>query len=201
MILNSLFTDGAAIFTMPAIVGGGFLLIRFLLTLVGGHDGGHDGDSHGWTDVGSHHEHGHEHTADQAFNFLSLQNICAFAMGFGTVGLACFRGTGLSWNLSLGLGAAGGAAMTLLLVVLTRTVTGLSSSGTIPISEAMGAEGDVYIGVPAAGAGTMGKVRVVLREQMKMLNAVGQNGPIETNRRVRVVQVNGDNSVTVAAIE
>ncbi|UCD76566.1 MAG: hypothetical protein JSV91_06500, partial [Phycisphaerales bacterium] len=63
----------------------------------------------------------------------------------------------------------------------------------------VGHEGSVYVTVPAAGKGR-GRVRVVIGDRQRMYSAISEGGELARNSQVRVVRVNEDNTLTVAAI-
>jgi len=182
------FGDNALWFTFPAFLGTAFLLLRFLLLSIGG--GGDIDDGH---DVGLDQ---HAHGAD-GLKLLSLQTAIAFCMGFGWAGLIGYRG--LQWGIpaSIGIGAVGGIFMMWLMAFLLRAAMELQSSGNVNVQSAIGLEGTVYVTVPATGKGT-GQITLVIGEQQRTYSAVSADEELPRNARVRVLSVNGDNSVLVA---
>jgi len=63
----------------------------------------------------------------------------------------------------------------------------LQSSGTLNLNSAVGAEGRVYLTIPAGGTG---KVQVVIQERMLELDAQSENGEeIRTDENVTVVRL------------
>lgn len=194
-MLNLLFDNGAAWFAVPALVGTGIFILRLIFMLSGGaHDLGLDIDP-GVGDLGHHGD------ADpgSAFKALSFQGISAFAMGFGWGGLGGYRGMDWSMTLSLVCAIGAGVAMVWTLALLLKAVYDLQSSGNVAINDALGAEGDVYVGVPARGEGR-GQVRVVLNSRQRIYNAVSDAGPVPSQARVRVTAVNQDNTLTVSPV-
>lgn len=196
--MQELFFDGHALwFTIPAFVGSAFFLLRMILMLVGGViDVDLDGDADvDLTDVDV--EHG---DSTEAFKFLSVQSILAFAMGFGWAGLGALKGSAVeNMALVLLIAVAGGVAMVWLLTLLLKAVADLQSSGNISIQTALGLEGTVYASVPARGKGK-GRIRLVIEERQRMYSAITEGDELPTNTRVRVTRVNSDNTLTVAAI-
>ncbi|TAH34876.1 MAG: hypothetical protein EYC70_13800 [Planctomycetota bacterium] len=197
-----IFLDGPALwFTVPALLGTMFFLVRLVLLALGGDHGdfgaGHvdaGGLVHGGMD--SADPAGHHADSGMAAQYLSVQGITAFFMGFGWAGLSAYAGFG--WRLvpSFGVALAGGVLMTLLVATLFRGVRRLEASGTLNLDAAMGAAGEVYLTVPARGKG-QGQVRVVLADRQRIVNAVSDGSELPTRSRVRVVRVNTDNTVTV----
>lgn len=210
-MLDSLASDYAAIFTVPAVAGSFFFIARLVMMLIGAgmgedfgegamDDGGLDhggGMDHG-EGAGTHDHHGSDST--QAFKVLSLQTIAGFVMGFGWGGLGAYRG--LEWPITMSFFAAiaGGVLIVWLLTMLLKSIRLLHASGNIPIDAAVGCAGSVYTGVPARGAGR-GKVRLIVNNRSRIFNAVSAGDELPRHTRVRVVVVNRDNTVTVAPEE
>lgn len=181
------FGDFALWFTAPAFLGTGFLLLRFLLLSFGG-----GMDIEGGDDVGIDH---HAHGAD-GLKLVSVQTVIAFFMGFGWAGLIGYRG--LQWGVpaSIGMGVIGGVFMMWLMAFLLRAALELQSSGNVHAQSTVGLEGTVYIAVPGSGRGT-GQVTLVVGDKQRTFQAKSDE-ELPRNTRVRVLAVNGDNSLTVA---
>src|ERR1051326_5850420 len=129
------FSNGAAWFSVPAFIGSAFFLLRIVMLLAGaGHHLGLDGHM----DVG--HDGGPDQHTDssQDFQWLSIQSIASFAMGFGWGALGGLHG--LHWDMARSalVGCAGGAGMVYLLAVVLRGMADLQTSGNIPIQSAVG---------------------------------------------------------------
>lgn len=181
-----LIADGAAWFTVPAVAGTIFFLLRLVMLLVGG-DSGIDVDAD--ADI--------THTdPTEVFKVLSVQSVAAFMMGFGWGGIAGLRGFGWEWPQSLLTGLVVGAAMVWLLAILLKAVYDLQSSGNIQIADAVGAEGRVYADIPARGEGR-GQVQLIVSGRQRMFTAVSDGEAMPSQTRVRVTRVNQDRSVTV----
>ena len=78
---------------------------------------------------------------------------------------------------------------------MLRAMNELQASGNISIRTALGCEGDVYVTVPSDGVG--GQVRVTLDSRQRIYNAVTRGEDLATGTRVKVVNVNDDNTLTV----
>lgn len=185
---NLFFNDYALWFSGPALLGTAFLVLRFLLLSIGA-----GLDVEGGDDVGiDHHAHGTD-----GMKLFSVQTVIAFFMGFGWAGLIGYRG--LEWGIpaSMGLGAVGGIFMMWLMAFLLRAAMELQSSGNVDARAAIGREGTVYVTVPVSGKG-MGQVTLVIGDQQRTYNAVSSDEELVRNTRVRVLSVNGDNSLTVS---
>lgn len=195
--MSELFFGPVAIwFAIPAIVGTTFFTLRLVLMLVGG-----DGDAAGVDadfDVSdSIADGGDVDDSSSAFKIFSVQAISAFLMGFGWGGLGAFRGSGWSPAVSVLVAVAAGVGMMWLLGWLLRFIPRLQSSGTLPMYQALEAEGSVYAQIPAARAGK-GEVRVVIGDRERYYRAVTEGEALPTGAHIRVVSINDDdNSVTV----
>ncbi|MCZ6836026.1 MAG: hypothetical protein O7G85_09660 [Planctomycetota bacterium] len=189
------FSNNAGWFTLPAFVGTFFFLLRMVLMMSGA-----DGDSGGDFDADIDAPDGDVHgDPGDAFKVLSIQTIATFLMGFGWAGLGAYKGSGLEWPLSLFIATVGGVGLAWLMMLLLKFVYSLQSSGNINVSDAQGAEGVVYVGIP--GQGKRGQVRLVVSGRQRLFNAFSEDdGTIESKRRVKVVKVNRDNTITVRAI-
>jgi hypothetical protein len=183
------FGDNAAWFSVPAFAGTFFFAGRMLMSLVGGGDHGTGLDS---TDL-------HDHSSG-AFKFLSLQAVSAFAMGFGWGGLGAYRGTGLPAVIAVPVGFAVGLAMMWLLGWLLAWIVRMQVSGTLDIGAALDEEGVVYTNIPARRTGR-GTVRVVVVDHLRYYPAVTDGEALVTSTPVRVVGVNDDNTLMVAALK
>ncbi len=186
------FGDLAPWFTVPALVGSGFFLIRTLLMFVTGAEM----DLHVDDGAGFDLDHG---DTEGSFKVLSLQAISAFMMGFGWGGLGAYRGTGLPAIISVLIGFAFGVGMMWILAKLLGWIMRMQTTGNINISSALLREGTVYAQIPAGGKGV---VKVVVDDHLRYYRAVSDGGPIETNTRVRVTEINqDDNMVIVTAVK
>ena len=196
-MIDLFFGGLAAWFTIPAFIGSFFFLVRMALMFVGG-----DGDVDSDFDVGAHgdlHADGHvgDHTdSSSAFKVLSVQTIAAFLMGFGWGGLGGLRGAGWDITSSTVFGFLTGAGMVWLLGKLLGVVYRFQSSGTMRIDAALGVEGSVYIAIPPHREGR-GRVRLVIDNRERFYNAVTDHEFIESHARVRVTEINDDNTITV----
>lgn len=194
--MDNLFSGENLWFTAPAVAASAFFLIRLIMLAFGGL-----GDGDAATDAGmdvSGDPHGAAHHGDPglAAQFLSVQGVTTFLMGFGWTGYAALAGFGAHPGTASVLGIIGGALLTLLLGTLFRGVRRLEASGTLDLADAVGIECEVYANVPPRGQGA-GQVRLVIQQRQRIVNAVSDAGALPTRSRVRVVRVNADRTVTV----
>ncbi len=182
------FAHPASWFTIPALLGTAFFVIRLVL-MFSGADGG---DAEMDLDV--------DHSdSTESFKILSIQGVTAFAMGFGWGGLGGLRGAGWDLTGSLAIGVVAGVGMVWLIIMLMRGIHSLQQSGNVPLAHMDGATGEVYIGIPGERKGT-GQVRLVIGNRQRMVNAVTEGIELPTKSRVRVTRVNDDNTVTVIPV-
>lgn len=136
---------------------------------------------------------------DLSFRFLSFQGLTAFFAMFGLVGLAMMRQSGQDEFRSLAAALAGGVVTVWIMKFLFKKAGVLQSSGNIRMQSAVGAEGDVYLNIPADG---IGKARVRVQNHLKIWDARTEDGQdIKTGERVRVSRVVDGNILVVQKIE
>lgn len=203
-MMDLLFNGHAGWFAVPAIVGTFFFALRIVLLFMGG-DGDVDVDASGDLAIDTDMDldaigdgTGADHTdSDASFKLLSVQSIAAFMMGFGWGGLGALRGAGWEWPTALLVALGSGGAMMYLLGICFQFILSLQSSGTVNMSDAVGAEGKVYVTVPEDGTG---QVTLVISGRQRTCNATSTGGPLPTGTRVRVLSVQSDNTLTVSPV-
>lgn len=206
-LLDFLFQNGAAWFSVPAIIGSLLFLVQMTGLLgddgsdMGGGDvgGGDAGGAGGAIDAGAGGSAGAEGHGHGLAGVFSLQSCAAFAMGFGLGGLASLRGSefGVGWSIAIGIGC--GVVFVAVLGFLFGQARRLNSSGNMGIGVLVGREADVTAAIPAEGAGR-GEIRAVVGDRERRCAATSAGEAIATRSRVVVVRVNGDNSVTVRPV-
>jgi hypothetical protein len=214
------FSGDALIFSIPALVGTALFLIKLGLSAFAGIDADADVDGLGADvdldgldadagvdvpadadlDLGADaHDALHHGDSTSAFTFFSVQGIMALVMGFGWGGLVGREALGFELPGGILMGVLAGAFFMWLAAWLMSLIMRLQGSGNISSRDAIGCEGVVYVGVPAAGAGR-GQVRVIVHEHARLYNAVTEGEALPTKARVKVTKVNRDNSLTVTRI-
>jgi membrane protein implicated in regulation of membrane protease activity len=185
--------NGVAIFFLIcAVVGGIFVLIRFIMMLVG-MDHGVDGD----LSAGAHDFDGHHTDSDVGFKLLSLQGITSFLLMFGLVGLALYNQSRVGIIISMTGAVAAGLTSVWIIAKMFSLVIKLQSSGTISIDSTVGAQGKVYLTIPENGSG---RVLISVHNSLREYDAVTQdNQALATGVAIRVVWVDG-NVLVVEAI-
>ena len=135
---------------------------------------------------------------DLDFSIFSVRSIVAFITFFGWMGVI---GMGRNWSLSLVILAAAGAGVIAMVLVayMLFQFQKLESSGTMDFGDAMLQEGEVYLAIPAAGAG-MGQVSVEVSGQVRELSAMTNGDMIPTGSKIRVVDILEDNTLIVESL-
>ncbi|MEZ5500785.1 MAG: NfeD family protein [Steroidobacteraceae bacterium] len=164
-----------------AIVGGVMLLTRVLLAIAGlDHDG---------SDFDAPHL-----SSDSGFQFLTIQGLSSFLTMFGLVGFALYRNTtwGVLAAIILAIGA--GLASVWLMQRIFLGMLRLQSSGTVAMSDAVGAEGTAYTNVTRAG----GSVQILVANRLREYEAVSATDTTLTSgTRVRVERIAAGKLVVV----
>ena len=161
--------DGFEIFfLLCAVIGGFFVLFRFILQFAGV---GTDLDTDGPPTLDAQHA-----DSDIGFKLLSLQGFSAFLLMFGLVGLALYRQSGAGFFISIAGGSAAGLAAVWVVGKLFALALRLQSSGTL----------DSGLAAPAGGTG---QVTVTMSGRQRELSAVAADGgELPTGTPVRVVR-------------
>ena len=131
----------------------------------------------------------HGDSAGDAEGF-SLRAVTGFFLAFGWGGAGAL-GCDISLPLSILIALMSGIVVMLGVQVLMKSMRRLRSDGTMNPESAVGAEGQVYVSIPPAGA-TGGQVVVTFSKRQETLPAV-QTGetPLPSGTRVKVLAVSG----------
>ena len=171
-------------FLICAVVGGIFVIIKFIMQLIGlDHDGANfDLDGH---DIDLDHA-----DSDAGFHALSLLGISSFLLMFGLVGLAMYRQSHLGMIISL-LGAIlVGCASVWFIGKMFILMSKMKSSGTITIDSTVGAQGKVYMRIPDKGTG---RILINVKNSLREYDATSNDSKaIDTGTPVRVIWVDGN---------
>lgn len=193
-----MFTQEGWLFSIPALAGTAVFLIKIGLMALGGLGGDADLEMDVDADVDVDLSDAHDST--HAFNLLSVQSIAALLMGFGWGGLTARFALEWSMFMSVFSGLVVGLAMVWLLALMMKAMYDMQASGNIHLDDTVGLQGNVYASVPAAGEGT-GQIRLVVNQRSRIFNAISDGDAMATNTAVRVIRVNGDNTLTVTRAE
>lgn len=189
------FFSGAAVwFTVPALVGTGLFLLKMILMFAGGdHHAAADGHDLGG---GLDHPADAGDAADADLHLLTVQGVLAFLVGFGWTGLLVLSLSGRQVIIAAAAGVVAGSAAMYLMARLMAALMKLQASGNIDASSAVGVEGTVYVTIPEGGKG-MGQVTLVIDQKQRTYNAVSSGPALARNARVRVLGVQGQNTLAV----
>ncbi len=156
-----------------AVFGSVLVVVQFLSTALmggGGEDSldldgdgivdGVDGDVHGDADSdGAHHD-------SSGFLFLKLLSVRTVTAGvafFGLAGLA-FRDSNIGEFAQLGIAIGCGFVAMVAVYFLMRALNSFNANGSLRTGSAIGAEGTVYLTIPAMRKG-VGKVTIIQQER------------------------------------
>jgi membrane protein implicated in regulation of membrane protease activity len=172
-------------FIICAIVGGFFVIVKFVMQFIGlDSDSGHD------LNVDSHNIDAHHSDSDVGFHVLSLHGITSFLMMFGLVGLAMYRQSSMGIMMSLIGAVIAGCASVWIIGKVFMLASKMKSSGTISIDNTVGTQGKVYMHIPEKGSG---RVLVTVNNSLREYDATSNNGmAIDTGTPIRVVWVDGN---------
>ena len=182
----SQFTGVEIFFLICAIVGGFFVIMKFIMQFIGlDHDAGSDFGVDGHDNIDAHHS-----DSDVGFHVLSLHGISSFLMMFGLVGLAMHRQSHFGFFLSM-IGAIIAGCISVWVIGKMFILAGkMKSSGTISIDSTVGAQGKVYMKIPDNGTG---RVLINVKNSLREYDATtNDKKAIDTGTAIRVVWVDGN---------
>jgi membrane protein implicated in regulation of membrane protease activity len=201
------------LFLLCAIVGGGVLLIQFVMTLIGfgAHELGLDGldagsaadashaadatDAAHLHDVGGAHDHV-DHDSGALFKVISFRSLVAAIAFFGIAGMAA-TSANLDPFTSTGIAMLAGAGALYSVGWLFQSMHRMAEEGNMRIERAVGLPGTVYIPIPGAKSGA-GKIQLKLQNRIVELRAVtSEKEKLPTGASVVVVDVINANTVAV----
>lgn len=186
-----------AIFFYSAIIGGSFLVIQTILSVIGiGAESLDVGDAGGSAEAV-------DFDADAAHSMfvhvLSIRALVAFFTFFGLGGLAG-NAAGLDPRSTVFVAIGGGLASMLIVAYVMNLLVGLHSSGSLDMSNAIGKTGRVYLRVPAEKKG-QGKVHVVVQGRTVEARAVTSGPELATGSAARVVALVDAGTLEVTSAE
>lgn len=174
------------IFALIAIPSTAILIIQTVLQLIGigGDDVPEDIDGDGIPDS----DLDAAAAADDGLSLFSIRGILSMLCITGWLGVGLLETALPDWAAIL-IAVAAGVATLIGIAFLMRGIYKLQSSGNIDISNAIGKVAQVYIPIPAAGAGS-GKVTITLQEKFCEYTAItAASEALKTGSYVRVVSV------------
>ena len=150
------------IFLFCAIVGSTFVVLQFIMSLIGLGGADVDGDcaSCDDCDVGAEHSDASGSAFLRAF---SIRTVTAGVAFFGLGGVAAVS-YGLSSDRALGIAIVCGVIALYSVYFMIRSLSAFNANGSIRANSALGAEGEVYLTIPAKRQG-YGKVMIIQQER------------------------------------
>ena len=202
-------------FLVCALLGGIPLIVRLVLQFVGADGASHDlGGGMSGADMGADVDadvdadveadvDGADAPADDtdldpagSLKLLSLHGLTSFLLMFGLVGFALYRHNDVGVTAALAGGTAAGLLSFWVISRLFRFIYSLQSSGTLRHADFLGADGVVYLTIPAGGPGS---VTLNVNQRQIEVTAVSQDGTaIPTGTRVKVAAMHGGTPVVRA---
>ena len=133
-----------------------------------------------------------------SFRMLSLRAILAFCTLFCWA-TAMYRGSGMVWTRALLLATLWGLAGWVLVAVLVWLIRKLAETGNPRLATCVGAEGTVYLDIPAEGAG---EVRTLVSGVVSRIKACSAGATaIPSGQRVTIIRMLDPTTVEVQPIE
>ena len=200
-MLDRLLASDAIVYTILAAVGATVFLFKLSLMMIGGVADGMDADLDVDTDLDvdapGEIDGLDPHDSTASFHLLSLQSLAAFAMGFGTGGLAARVSFGWATEWAVVAGFVFGFFLLWLIATGMKMIYGLHSSGNVNPSDAVGLDGVSETTIPERRSGR-GRVRVVIRDRMREYNAMTDGEAIVSRTPVRVTRVESNHTLIVS---
>ena len=128
---------------------------------------------------------------DTSFNFLSVQSILAFFMGFGWSGLTCLVQLHTSGKIAVIAAFIVGLIFMFLSAYLMLCVRKLNKTIKVDYNELTGSTGKAYNSFSPNGKG---QIEIILNKQLTILEATNiSNENIEAFSQIKVVKVEDNN--------
>lgn len=177
-----------------------FLVLQLLLNLIGlaGGDADVDLGSHADVDLSVDHADLSVHSSGLAL--ISFRTVTAFFVGFGWSGIVLLD-AGLTTVLAIAIAVCVGCFFIVVVFYLMKELLGLSETGNIDFSNALGQTGSVYVTIPAKGEGR-GQVQLKVQGRLREMSAMtNEDEDLKTGLPVKVVEVLGGNTLLVQKME
>ena len=172
----------SAFFVTCFVIGAAALVLQLVLGAFGA-DGHHEAGP-------GHHDSGHG-----GLDLLSVRALSAAVGFFGLVGFGVLRG-GLGAPIALTLAAVTGFVAAYGIASLMRGLRRLEIDKSFDISLALGAQGQVYLGIPG-NRGGVGKVHINVHDRLVELAAVTAESAIHAGTAILVVDTVSSDTVVV----
>jgi hypothetical protein len=136
----------------------------------------------------------------KSLRIFTFQGFVAFFAISGWTGLLFLR-VGIHVAIAIFLAFLCGVLAMTALALLLRAFMNLQSDGTVQLRNALGAQGEVYLRIPAAGQGK-GKVSILIQERYCEFDAITyEKTPLPTSSVVRVVDIVSNEILVVEKVD
>ena len=135
---------------------------------------------------------------DGGVSIISLRTIVAFLLFFGWTGVMCLS-NGLSPAKTLMVSFLIGFLAMIAVAYIFALVLKLQESGTVDLTGAVAAQGEVYVTIPKEKKGK-GLIHISIEGKMMEFEAISKKGEIETGSKVEVLKVMKNNLMLVKPI-
>ena len=106
---------------------------------------------------------------DISFDFLSIQSILAFCMGFGWIGLTAIKYVQMGKVISIVLALIAGLVFMTISAYLMFVIKKLEKKVVVNYEDYIGAEGKSYTNLHC---NTVGQIQIVINNKLQTLNAI-----------------------------
>jgi hypothetical protein len=136
--------------------------------------------------------------ADEPFQLFSFRNLINFLLGFSWTGISLY-GTIESPVILVSIATVVGVLFVAIFFMIIKQVLKLGEDNTFRMKETINKSAEVYLSIPAARSGK-GKIIISIRGSVHELEAITDDGKIETGSMVKVLGLENDNLLIVAKI-
>lgn len=191
--IHTLFS-AQGIFTLAALIGSLFFILKVLLLLFGA------GSHLFHLDLGDSHDHHIDHDSDSAFKSISITSLFGFLMMFGWVGLAAYVQHSQPLGFSLILATLSGVLLSIISTLLITGSAKFINPGTVfNVHDAIGKRGTVYQTIPAHG---QGRITVTIDDISREIDAISHDHiPLPSFTSILVIAVINSELVSVKKSE
>lgn len=138
------------------------------------------------------------HGADAPFQLFSLRNLINFLLGFSWTGISFY--TSISNPILLvAIAVAVGSLFVYLFFLIIRQIQKLAEDNSFKISNTLNKTADVYLTIPENKSGK-GKIMISVNGAFHELEAMTENGKIESGSVVKVIRIESNNILIVEKI-
>jgi membrane-bound ClpP family serine protease len=128
----------------------------------------------------------------------TFSNLINFLLGFSWTGIS-FYGTIENKTILAAISILVGSAFVGVFFFIINQIQKLAEDNSFKIDNTLNQVGSVYLTIPAKKSGK-GKVQISVKGAFHELDAVTENGKIESSAMVRIVKIEGSNLVVVERI-